>query len=484
MMLVEKSIRTGRYSMTIGGDAIFGAEQMDVINPAYGNTFAIAPDCTEEELNVAVTSAKNAFPAWSRMKISERRSFIETLASKIADNVESLSRLLTMEQGKILSEAKDEILSAVAWLQETSKLDLPSPVSEDSDMRHAITVYEPLGVVAGIVPWNYPVMLAMFKVAPALLAGNTMILKPSPTTPLTTLKIGELARDIFPQGVLSVISGSDRLGPWLSSHSDIDKISFTGSTPTGKKIMENASATLKKLTLELGGNDASIVMPNVPVEALAEGLFWAAFTNAGQVCIATKRLYVHADIYEPLKRAMVDYAKTVRVGDGLNEETQIGPLQNQTQYNRVRELITESKLNGLTFAIGGEESIDGKGFHIPVAIVDDPPESSAIVCEEQFGPILPMMKFTKVDEVIQKVNDSSMGLGAMIWTADIAEAKYIADRLDVGTVWINEGQHIAPTASFGGHKESGIGSEGALQGLLQYTNSKTIFTGTALGPRS
>ena len=471
------------FYMTINGDTIKGEQQMGVVNPAYDRIFAQAPNCTKQELDLAISAAKTSFSQWSQKPISERRVLIKTFASKIIEQVEPLAILLTMEQGKILSEAREEILGGAAWLEKTANIELPQLVSEDSETRHATTIYEPIGVVAGIVPWNYPVMLAMFKVGPALLAGNTMILKPSPTTPLTTLKIGEIANEVFPKGVLNVVSGDDRLGPWLTEHEGIDKISFTGSTPTGKKIMEGAAPTLKKLTLELGGNDASIVMPGVPIEALAEGLFWAAFTNAGQVCIATKRLYVHSDIYEPLKNAISKYAKTVRIGDGLQEDTQIGPLQNLAQYDRVKALIAKSKESGLKFIVGGEVP-KNEGFHINVCILDNPPKTAPIVCEEQFGPILPMIKFTEIEEVIQLVNDSDFGLGAMIWSMDFAEAQYIASQLDVGTVWINEGQHISPTASFGGHKQSGIGSEGALQGLLQYTKAKTIFTGTALGPRN
>ena len=287
------------------------------------------------------------------------------------------------------------------WLSETAKLDLPVHVTEDTELRKGVTRYEPIGVVAAIVPWNFPIILSMFKLAPALLAGNTIVLKPAPTTPLTTLRIGELVSQVLPAGVLNVISGEDRLGPWLTAHADIDKISFTGSTEVGRKVMSGAANSLKRVTLELGGNDAAIVMPDVDVNTVAEQLFWAAFKNAGQICIATKRMYIHKDIYEPLKEAITAYAATVKVGDGSEQGTQIGPVQNDKQYQRVLDLIQDAKDQGYDFLIGGDQS-SAPGYFVPVTILDNPPETARIVQEEQFGPVLPLMKFDDLDEVIDR----------------------------------------------------------------------------------
>ena len=390
-------------------------------------------------------------------------------------NLPELSRLLTQEQGKPHPDAEGDVGGGAFWLMESSKHEIPEHVSEDSAERHAVTRYGPIGVVAAIVPWNFPIILAAFKLGPALLAGNTVVLKPAPTTPLTTLRIGELLRGVLPDGVLNVISGSDRLGPWLTAHPGVDKVSFTGSTQTGKKVMESAAHSLKRVTLELGGNDPAIVMPDVDVEKVAEDLFWAAFRNTGQICIATKRMYIHKDVYEPLKAALVAYAKTVKVGDGAEQGTQIGPIQNSAQYKRVLELIQDAKDNGYKFLIGGEAS-DVPGYFVPITILDNPPENARIVQEEQFGPVLPLLKFDNLDEVVGRANDSEYGLGASIWSSDIARAQEIATSLQAGTVWINESQHLSPHAAFGGFKQSGIGVEGGQEGVLEFCQAQTVFT--------
>ncbi|MEM7768556.1 MAG: aldehyde dehydrogenase family protein [Pseudomonadota bacterium] len=461
------------FTMTINGAAVAGAERFGIENPATAAVFAEAPNCTKDELNAAVAAAKAALPAWRKTSLDERRTVMQAIAGKIAENAETLARLLTKEQGKPYEAAMADVMGGAHWFVETAKMDIPEEVVEDSETRYHVTRYDPIGVVAAIVPWNFPVILAAFKLAPALLAGNTIVLKPAPTTPLTTLRIGELIRDVVPAGVLNVISGDDRLGPWLTGHSDIDKISFTGSTQTGRKVMEGAAGELKKVTLELGGNDAAIVMPDVNVEAVAEQLFWAAFQNTGQICIATKRMYVHKDIYEPLKEALVAYAKTVKIGDGAEQGTQIGPIQNKTQYQRVLDLIQDAKDNGYKFLVGGETS-EARGYFVPITILDNPPEDARIVQEEQFGPVLPLMSFDDVDEVLTRANDTIYGLGASVWSADIEAAQALAERLEAGTVWINETQHLSPHAAFGGAKQSGIGVEGGRHGVLEFCQPKTI----------
>ncbi|MBU1286833.1 MAG: aldehyde dehydrogenase family protein [Alphaproteobacteria bacterium] len=463
------------FSMTINGQAINGTETFAVENPATGKAFANAPDCTQAELDAAVAAARAAFPGWKATPIAKRRELLNAMAGVIMQNLPELSRLLTQEQGKPHPDAEGDVGGGAFWLMESSKHEIPEHVSEDSAERHAVTRYGPIGVVAAIVPWNFPIILAAFKLGPALLAGNTVVLKPAPTTPLTTLRIGELLRGVLPDGVLNVISGSDRLGPWLTAHPGVDKVSFTGSTQTGKKVMESAAHSLKRVTLELGGNDPAIVMPDVDVEKVAEDLFWAAFRNTGQICIATKRMYIHKDVYEPLKAALVAYAKTVKVGDGAEQGTQIGPIQNSAQYKRVLELIQDAKDNGYKFLIGGEAS-DVPGYFVPITILDNPPENARIVQEEQFGPVLPLLKFDNLDEVVGRANDSEYGLGASIWSSDIARAQEIATSLQAGTVWINESQHLSPHAAFGGFKQSGIGVEGGQEGVLEFCQAQTVFT--------
>lgn len=465
---------SGTYTMTIDGKSVAGSETFGVENPARGEEFARAPDCTQAELDQAVAAARKALPAWKATPLDKRREALGALAGVIMQNADELARLLTTEQGKPHPDAQADVMGGAFWLAESAKFDIPEHVVEDTDERYGVTRYGPVGVVGAIVPWNFPVLLAAFKLGPALLAGNTVVLKPAPTTPLTTLRIGELMRDVLPAGVLNVISGSDRLGPWLTAHDGIDKVSFTGSTATGKKVMESAAASLKRVTLELGGNDAAIVLPDVDVQKVAEDLFWAAFRNAGQICIATKRMYVHKDVYEPLKDAIVDYAKTVKVGDGAEQGTQIGPIQNKAQYQRVLDLIADAKANGYKFLTGGDAS-EAPGYFVPITILDNPPETARIVQEEQFGPVLPLMSYDDLDDVVGRANDTVYGLGASVWSTDIDRAQEIATQLQAGTVWINETQHLSPHAAFGGHKQSGIGVEGSQEGLMEFLQPQTVF---------
>lgn len=461
------------FHMTIGGKATTSDAVFDVLNPATELAVARAPDASRAHLDSAVAAARSAFPGWAAMPIADRGALIDRLGDAVIAHAEDFKRLLTAEQGKPHDDALNEVMGAGLWLKGAATLRLPTVINEDSAERYSETRHVPLGVVGAIAPWNFPMMLAMFKVGPALLAGNTMVLKPSPFTPLTTLKFGELAATILPPGVLNVVSGGDALGPWLTEHPGIDKVSFTGSTATGRRVMQSASATLKRVTLELGGNDPAIVLPGADVAAIAEKLFWAAFANNGQICIAAKRMYVHEDVYEPLKAALVAYAGTVRVGDGAQQGTQLGPINNRPQYERVLDLIRDAKEKGYDFLIGGDAT-ETPGYFIPVTIVDNPPEDSRIVQEEQFGPVLPLMKFSNVDDVVARANASEYGLGASVWSADADAAYAVAERIASGTVWVNEVQHLTPLAAFGGMKQSGIGVEGGVEGLLEYTATQTI----------
>jgi aldehyde dehydrogenase (NAD+) len=463
----------GDYRMLIGGELVNGSATLDVVNPANEEVVASVPDATREDLDRAIAAARAAFPAWAATPIAERKAKLAALGQAIMASADPLMRLLTKEQGKPHTEAQGEVMGAAYWLIAASQLDLPVTVNEDSADRYSETRHVPLGVVGAIAPWNFPMILAMFKVGPALLAGNTMVLKPSPFTPLSTLKFGELAAELLPPGVLNIVTGGDDLGPWMTSHAGFDKISFTGSTATGKRVMQSAAPTLKRVTLELGGNDAAIVMPDVDVEKVAEELFWAAFRNNGQICIATKRMYVHQDIYDQLRDALVAYAKTVKVGDGSEQGTQIGPINNKQQYARVLELIQDAKDKGYKFLVGGETA-EVPGYFIPVTILDNPPEDSRIVQEEQFGPVLPLIKFDDYSDVIARANATDYGLGGSVWGNDEDKAFEIAQRIASGTVWVNETQHLSPMAAFGGMKQSGVGVEGGIEGLLEYTNTQTI----------
>ncbi|KQT35303.1 aldehyde dehydrogenase [Sphingomonas sp. Leaf412] len=464
------------YTATIDGKAVDTAAHLSVLNPATEEIVALAPDCGVAELDAAVDAARRAFPAWRATPIAQRQAMVKALGEAIKAHKDELMRLLTSEQGKPHADATGDVLGGAMWCKVYGNMDLPVQVTEDSDDRRVEVRRTPIGVVGALAPWNFPVILAMLKAAPALVAGNTVVLKPSPFTPLTTLRIGELARDIFPAGVLNVLSGGDALGPLMTAHPGIDKISFTGSTATGRKVMESASAGLKRVTLELGGNDAAIVLPDVDVDAVAKQVFAAAFGNSGQICVAVKRLYIHADIYDRFAAALTDLARAAKVGDGAEQGTRFGPMQNSAQFARVKDMIADAKAQGYDFLIGGD-AIDRPGYFLPLTLIDNPPEDSRIVQEEQFGPVLPLLKWRDADDVVARANATEYGLGGQVWGGDVDAAIALGDRLETGNVFINQPQAILPHAPFGGHKSSGIGSESALDGLLAYTNAQTVMVG-------
>tara|TARA_R110001606_G_scaffold216728_1_gene364629 strand:+ start:20327 stop:21757 length:1431 start_codon:yes stop_codon:yes gene_type:complete len=461
------------YRMLINGKLVDATESLDVINPATEQVFATCPRASRDNLDSAVNAAKAAFKDWKKTPIDERRALLRKAGAMIAENAGELARLFTREQGRPTNLAKEEILGAAYWLTSTAALDLPVEVTEDTETRRIEVHHVPLGVVCGIVPWNFPVLLASWKIGPPLLTGNTVVLKPSPFTPLCALKIGEILRDVFPAGVLNVLSGGDELGPWMTSHSGFAKISFTGSTATGRRVMASASHDLKRLTLELGGNDAAIVLPDVDVDKVAEQLFAGAFGNTAQICVATKRLYIHEDIYDALRDRLHEIAKASRVGDGSKQGIKYGPIQNRAQYERVLDLIEGAKASGLSLLYGAD--VPQEGYFIPLTLVDNPPDESRVVKEEAFGPILPLMKFKELDDVIKRANDTEYGLAGAVWSADIEKAQEIAAELETGTVWINQNLESTPQTPLAGHKQSGLGAENGVHGLMEYTQPKAIY---------
>ena len=463
-----------RYKNLIDGEMVETGTTLEVLNPANEQVIGLVPACGQEELDRAVAAARRAFKSWSKTPIDERRAAILGMSKKVKENFDELYRLLTSEQGKPHEQAKFEIGGAAAIMAAQSTLNLEETINEDSEQRLSRTRRVPVGVVGGIVPWNFPLMMAVQKIAPALLSGCTIVLKPSPFTPLTTLRFAELIKDVVPAGVVNIITGEDSLGPLITAHPDIDKITFTGSTATGKKIMEGASKDLKRITLELGGNDASIVLPDADPKKVAEQLFWSSFANAGQICVAAKRVYIHEDIYDELSAAIADYAKNVTVGDGSHQGTGVGPIQNKKQFDRVCELIQDAKDKGYKFLTGGDVDPSGTGYYVPITILDNPPEDARIVAEEQFGPVMPLMKFSTTEEVIERANASDYGLAGAVWTGNPDKGVEIAEQLETGTVWINEFLHLSPLAPFGGHKQSGFGAEYGVEGLKEFTYTQVI----------
>ena len=462
------------YTMTIDGKSQVASDTFDVFNPANRAVIAKAPDASKAQLDEAVAAARKAFPEWSAIGWSQRQKALIALSDAIEQNAEDFMRLLTREQGKSRAGAEWEIGGSAIWFREIAKQSLEDEIVEDTPQRRVVTRYTPLGVVGAIAPWNFPLLLAVWKIAPALLAGNCIVVKPSPFTPLCTLKFGELCRKILPPGVFNVVSGGDALGKWMTAHPGIDKISFTGHTETGKHVMRSAADNLKRVTLELGGNDPAIVLADVDPKAIAPQLFWAAFQNNAQFCNSTKRLYVHEKVYDEVLAELVAYTAQVKVGDGAEPGTQLGPIQNEQQYKKVLEYFEDCRSNGYRFAAGGAVDRNARGWFIPVTLVDNPPEHSRIVAEEPFGPILPVLKWKDEDEVIRRANDTRYGLGASVWGRDLAVVQRIGSKLQAGTVWLNEIHQYSPYQAFGGHKESGVGCENSLHGLMEYTNWQTI----------
>jgi acyl-CoA reductase-like NAD-dependent aldehyde dehydrogenase len=328
-------------------------------------------------------------------------------------------------------------------------------------------------VVGAITPWNFPVILACWKIAPALLAGNTLVLKPSPFTPLSSLKMGEVLRDVLPPGVMNVVSGGDDLGKWVCEHPTVRKISFTGSVPTGKKILAGSAPDLKRVTLELGGNDPAIVLGDVDPKAIAEKLFWGAFNNSGQICIAVKRVYAEEKVYQPIVDELAKLAKNVKIGDGLEDDTDLGPINNEPQFRRVNELIDSARSDGAKFVAGGEP-VDGPGYFVAPTIVTGLEDGTRLVDEEQFGPVLPIIPVRNAEDALERANRSHFGLGGSVWSADSGLAAKLAGELHCGTGWVNQHGGLSPAAPFGGWKWSGMGRENGTWGLAAFTELQVI----------
>ena len=465
-----------RWSLFIDGRQVETESFQDVINPSTGGVAGAMPVATAADLDAAVAAASRAFLKWKDAPESERIDACRAIAKTIEANSEELARLLTLEQGKPLNGlgSRFEIGGAVAWTRHTGELSLPLEVLQDGPDGRVELHRKPIGVVGSITPWNWPVMIACWHIIPAIRAGNTVVIKPSPLTPLSTIRLVELMNETLPPGVVNVLTGENEIGALMSAHAGIAKVTFTGSTETGRKIMKSAATTLKRLTLELGGNDAGVVLPDADPKAIAEGLFWGAFINGGQTCAALKRLYVHDSLYDDVCRELTAYAKKVVVGDGLSEASTLGPVQNKRQFEVVSTFVEEARGKGGRVLIGGDPA-GGPGYFYPVTLVADVDHGCRLVDEEQFGPALPIIRYHDVEEAVTKANASSMGLGGSVWGSDLENAKRIAGRIEAGSVWINKHGAIQPNAPFGGVKQSGFGVEFGVDGLKEFTTVQTVF---------
>lgn len=460
------------FALSIDGRQVPGIGFFDVINPATGRPFAQAPECSKGQLDEAMGAAQRAFITWRKDEAARRAALLEC-ADALEAHAAELAAILVQEQGKPTAAAMGEVFGAAIWFRATAGLELGPQVLQDDAQLRVELHRKPLGVVAGITPWNFPLILAVWKIAPALLAGNTMVLKPSPFTPLATLKMGEVLNSVLPAGVFNVVSGGNDLGSWMTVHPLVRKISFTGSVATGKKISAAAAPDLKRVTLELGGNDPAIVLKDNDPKQIAEKLFWGAFQNSGQVCVAIKRLYVEEPIYDQVVHEMATIARSVKVGDGADADTQLGPLNNRAQFERVQELVADARAHGAKVEAGGEV-LRNEGYFYAPTILTGVAEGTRIVDEEQFGPALPIMSFKTIDEVMRRANGTHFGLGGSIWTRDLQRGAELALELESGTGWVNQHLNLAPNVPFGGSKWSGVGYENGPWGLAAFSELHVV----------
>ena len=466
------------YGLIIDGKKIMTDKTFGVRNPATGEVFAQCPVAETAHLDQAVAAAQKAFTTWSRVDDAVRKAKVHALADILEKNMPELMEILTNENGKPLGGYQGigsgmELGGSIAWTRVTAEFSLPIDVIQDNEDARIEVHRKPLGVVGSIPPWNWPLMIAIWHVMPALRTGNTVVIKPSSLTPLTTMRFVELANEVLPPGVLNIVTAESGIGSAMAKHPGINKIVFTGSTPTGKSIMQNGAANLKRCTLELGGNDAGIVLPDVDPKEVAPKLFMTGFHNNGQTCACLKRLYVHEDVYDDICREMAAIAASVRIGNGLEEGVDFGPLQNEDQLKFVCELAEDAKKAGGRFLCGGKRP-EGPGYFFPITLVTDVTDGTRLVDEEQFGPILPIIKYSDIDDAIRRANRSPFGLGGSIWSKDLEKAKQLASRLECGTAWVNDHASIQPDAPFGGVKESGYGVEFGHYGLEEYTSIQTL----------
>jgi len=463
------------YVLTIDGKAATVVGTFDVLNPADESIVARCPQATPELVDAAVASARRALPLWSAVPDAERAANLMAIAALIERHHPELSELVTREQGKTQSGpgANYEVGGAVAWTRVTAGLTLPEETIQDDQAASIVVHRKPVGVVASITPWNWPLLIAVWHIMPAVRVGCTVVIKPSPFTPLSTLRLVQLINEVLPPGVVNVVTGGAEVGTHLASHPGVDKIVFTGSIATGKKIMGGASQAVKRVTLELGGNDAGVVLPGTNIGPLLEKLFWGCYINAGQTCASLKRLYVHEDQYEEVVRRFTDFAATIPVGNGLDPKNLIGPLSNRMQLDKVMGYVADARARGAKVVLGGERR-EERGYFYPLTVIAEATDEMRVVSEEQFGPVIPIIKYRSVEEAMRRANSLEVGLGGSVWGNDPQEAARYARQLECGTAWVNQHGALHPLAPFGGVKSSGLGVEFNVDGLKEYTTIQVV----------
>ena len=448
----------------------------EIHDPATGEIVGRTGEGSPADIDAAVAAAHRAQPAWAARTSQERSELLGKAADAIEASAEALAELLSREQGKPLNgpNARFEVGACAAWLRANAAFELEPEVLVDDGETHAELHYRPVGVVGAVGPWNWPMMISVWQFAPSLKMGNTVVLKPSEYTPLSVQALVAVVNQVLPADVLAVVPGDGAVGAALTSHADVDKIMFTGSTKTGQAIMRTAADNLARITLELGGNDAGIVLDDADPAQIAGDLFWGAFINTGQTCAAMKRLYVPESLYDQVCQALVEVAGQSPMGVGLDEENVLGPLQNKQQYDIVARLVEAAKDGGARVLMGGDPTADQPGYFYPTTLVADIDNDNPLVAEEQFGPVLPIIKYTDLDQAVEWANALEVGLGSSVWGTDLDACRSVAARLEAGTTWINKHGAVDPRVPFGGVKKSGFGLEFGLEGLKHVSVPQVI----------
>ncbi len=469
------------YANISNGRPVTSATTFESRNPATGETLGLVPHSTREQVDAAVAAAKAAQPAWAAKPDAERKALMGKVAEIIKANSEYLASWVTREQGKPLGGvgpdqvpgARFEVWGCEVWTQVPASLDLPVDVVFEDETRRDEMHRKPFGVVAAIAPWNWPLLIAIWQIVPSLRAGNTVVIKPSEYTSIGTLEMVRLIAEALPPGVLNTVSGAGEVGSWLVENPDVNKIMFTGSGATGSKIAAAAARNLTPTTMELGGNDAAIMLPDADPKAMAMGLFWGAFINMGQTCACAKRLYVPESLHDAVVAELKALAEAMPMGDGMQPGMVMGPIQNRMQFDKVSRLVERARAEGATIVCGGTPK-PGPGNFYPLTLVTDIADGAALVDEEQFGPVLPIIKYRNVDDAVASANRLDAGLGASVWSTDVDKARQVASRIQAGTVWINQHGMIHPMVPFGGVKGSGWGVEFGVDGLKSVTQPQVI----------
>ncbi|MCS3426988.1 aldehyde dehydrogenase family protein [Leucobacter aridicollis] len=456
------------YEELLAAVTATSGDSREVRDPATDAVIGQAPVCDVATLEVAIDRAEAAQRAWAALGHEARSEYLNRAADAIEEHAEPLAELLSREQGKPLNgpNARFEVGGAVAWTRAAADTPLPVEVVVDDESGYAELHYRPIGVVGAISPWNWPMMISIWQIAPSLRMGNTVVIKPAETTTLSVLALVHVMNSVLPECVLNIVPGPGRtVGDALTRSPKIGKIMFTGSTPVGKRIIEASAPNVTRLTLELGGNDAGIVLPDVDPKAIAEDLFWGAFINTGQTCAALKRLYVHDSVYDAVVEELAAVAAAVPMGVGLDEQNVLGPLQNRAQFDIVDRLVESAKASGARVVLGGNPDREAVGNFYPATLIADIDAHQELVLEEQFGPALPIIRYSDVDEAVALANELEVGLGSSVWSSDRAKALEVAARLEAGTTWINSHGGLHPMIPFGGAKQSGYGREFGVLGL-------------------